>query len=308
MVQRYQQVVKREKLKFFLGLGLMLSLFYFSLLRQQQVAGYEFALLLSLTLSFLLFDYLKVSQFLELAKKYEDAHFSHETAIQSALAETLKFPLLLKLLKTELLALYYAFFASFERSGVAASSSQFSHAKTSNRHDVYVFVALSQLPFLPFIHVFVEYKIGPGQAWLITALTLWSVVWFLAQVEAAKFRPIELTDDSLTYRFCLSWAAEIPLSNVKLARSINVAEILNGDEMFLSPVGSTRNVLLEFETPICFSGQYFQKRREIRAAISVDSPSAFLSQLALNGVDTGQEGQLLAVSSRPSGTDRIGCS
>jgi len=274
----------REKMKFFLGLGLMISLFYYSVLRQQQIMGYEYAILLSLTLATLVFDYLKVSQFLAVAKEHEEARCSHDLAIQTALTATLKSPLLLKLVGTELLTLYYAFFAKFERSDVVGKNTQFSYAKSSNAHDVFLFVALSQLPFLPFIHVFLEHKKGPGPAWAITLLTLWSVIWFLAQVEAIKFRPIELSNDHLKYRFGLFWMADIPLSKVKTVRSIDVAETLERDDLFLSPLGSTKNVMLEFEAPIRFSGPYMMKRCERRAAISLDNPAKFISQLALRGV------------------------
>lgn len=279
--------ITREKIQFFLGLGLMISLFYYSVLRQQQIMGHEYAILVSLTLAALIFDYLKVSQFLTVAKEYEEAQFSHDLAIQTALTATLKSPLLLKLVGTELLTLYYAFFAKFECSGIVSKNTQFSYAKSSNAHDVFLFVALSQLPFLPFIHIFLEHKKGPGPAWAITLLTLWSVIWFLAQVEAAKFRPIELSNDHMKYRFGLFWMADIPLRKITMARSVDVGEMLDGDDLFLSPLGSTKNVILEFEAPIRFSGPYMRKRCEGKAAISLDNPSTFLRELALRGVAIG---------------------
>jgi hypothetical protein len=274
-------------MKFFLGLGLMISLFYVSVLRQQQIVGYEYAILLSLTLALLMFDYLKVSQFLAMVKENEEAQYSHDVAIQAALKTILKSQLLLKLLGTELLTLYYAFFANFERSGAVSKHTQFSYTKSSNAHDVFLFVAFSQLPFLPFIHIFLEHKKGPGPAWVITLVTLWSVIWFLAQVEAVKFRPIELSDDHLRYRSGLSWEAEIPLSEIKMARSISAVESFSNDDLFMAPIGSTRNVILEFESPIRFCGPYLQKRTELRAAISLDNPSSFLSELETRGVATG---------------------
>lgn len=287
MITRYQTSMTIEKMKFFLGLGLLISLFHVSVLRQHQIVGYEYAILLSLTLGTLVFEYLKVSQFLAVAREYEEARRSHDLAIQAALTATLKSSLLRKLVETELLTLYYAFFAKFEHSGVFGKNAQFSYAKASNARDVYLFVALSQLPFLPFVHALIEYKKGPGPAWVVTLLTLWSVVWFLAQVEAVKFRPIELSNDHLKYRFGLSWMADIPLSDIKMARSVDVAETLDGNDLFLSPLGSTKNVVLEFETPIRFSGPYKLKRSESKAAISLDNPSDFLRQLALRGVATG---------------------
>ena len=277
----------REKMKFFLGLGLIIFLVYFSVLRQPQLPGHELAILLSVTLAVLIFDYLKVSQFLVLVRKHDNARCSHDFSIQSALEATLKSRLLLKLLQSELLVLYYAFFANFERDGVITRHTHFSYAKSSNAHDVFLFVAFSQLPFLPFIHVLLEIKKGPAAAWAITLLTLWSVVWFLAQSEAVKFRPIELSDNQLRYRFGLSWSANIPLDQIKSGRLADVSEILSGDDLFMSPLGSKRNVVLEFHTPIRFSGLFLQKRYETQAAISLDSPLPFLKELESRGVVIG---------------------
>lgn len=286
MIARYQISMTKGKVKFFLGLALLLLLLYVSVLRQQQIMSYEVVILWSLTIAALVFDYRKVSQFLALTNEHEQAQCSHELATQRALETTLKSPLLVKLLKTELLTLYYAFFANFERSGGVAKQTQFGYAKSSNAHDVFMFVAFSQLPFLPFIHAVLEYKKGPGPAWVITLVTLWSVVWFLAQVEAVKFRPIELSSDYLKYRFGLSWTADIPISNIKAARTVGVGESLSGNDLFLSPMGSAKNIILEFDAPIRFSGPYLMKRREKKAAISLDNPSAFLDELALRGVAT----------------------
>ena len=271
-------------MRFFSGLILMVSLVYFSALRQQHISAYELAILLSVTLAVLLVDYLKVSQFLVLVRERENARCSHDHAVQSALAGTLKSRLLLRLLQSELLVLYYAFFANFERDGVSTRYTHFSYAKSSNAHDVFLFVAISQLPFLPFVHVFLEINKGPVAAWAVTLLTLWSVVWFLAQSEAVKFRPIELSDDHLRYRFGLSWSADIPLDQIKSARLISVSETLSDDNLFMSPLGSSRNVMLEFHTPTRFSGPYKQKRRETKAAISLDSPLPFLKELENRGV------------------------
>jgi hypothetical protein len=274
------------RIKFSLGLGVLISLVYFSVLRQQQIAGYAFALLLALTLAALLFDYLQLGQFLTALKKQEEAGSAHDKALQAALANTLGSSHLLKLTGTELRTLYYAFFARFEDHGRTRSDTLFGYTRSSNAYDVFLVVALSQLPFLPFVHLLLEHHKGPGPAWLVTLLTLWSVVWYLAQVEAVKFRPIEVGSTQLGYRFGLIWTTDIPLQNIRMARGIDVTEVLDGNDGFMSPLGSTRNVMLEFEVPVEFTGPYWFRKREQRAAISVDNPAQFLRELSRRGVVT----------------------
>lgn len=287
MITSYQPSVASVKVRFVLGLIVLISLVHYSALKQQEFVSYEYAVLFSITLAALIFDYLKLGQFLTIIEKQKANHCSLDDSIQEALKATLKSPLLFKLVGTELLTMYYAFFAKAERQGFVSENVLFSYTKSSNAHDVFLAVALSQLPLLPFIHLFVEHQKGPTAAWLITVLTLWSVIWYLAQVEAVKFRPVELSRDHLSYRFGLFWKADIPLEQIRMARTIDVVESLAGGDLFLSPLGSKRNVLLEFENPVQFTGPYLLRRRKGKAAISLDEPSRFLDQLAARGIVIG---------------------
>ena len=268
------------------GLGVLISLAYLSVLRQQTVSAGVLSILAATTLLALVFDYRMLGRFLAVYAEHEAAERSHDLALRSALKATLKSPLLLKLLETELVTLFYAFFARFDPAGAPDKRTSFDYSGSSNAHDVYLFVAFSQLPFLPLIHVTLEHLKGPGPAWLVTVLTLWSVVWYRAQVEAVKFRPIEVGSECLEYRFGHIWSATIPLKKIETARLIDVGESLDGNDLFLSPLGSARNVMLEFATPIRFSGPYLLKRKSRKAAISIDDPARFLNELSRRGVAT----------------------
>lgn len=276
----------RAQTKFIVGLSVLITLIVCSMLRQQQVTVYAVATIISVTVAALVFDYLKVNQFLTVLRAKTVTECSHDRAIEAALAVTLKSPILMKLIGTELRTLYYAFFAKLAGNIASSENRLFSYGKSSNAHDVFLFVALSQLPFLPFVHLLLEHAKGPGPAWAVSLLTLWSVVWYLAQVEAARLRPIELGGEHLKYRFGLCWAADIPLKKITSARSIAATEELNDSDLFLSPMGSTRNVILEFESRVQFAGPYLFKQHRKRAAISLDNPAHFLSELAHAGVST----------------------
>ena len=274
----------RHPAPFIVGLGVLLALIYLSFLGNRQLTLYEFGFLASATLAALLFDYFKLGRFLTTVSKLESSSGSHEEAFDRALASTLRSRRLQKLIGAELATLYYAFLARHRAPAPDDRDDRFSYAKSSNARDVFLFVALSQLPFVPFLHVIIATHKGPGPAWLITLLTLWSVVWYLAQVEAARFRPIELRENTLRYRFGLMWTANIPLEQIRSARSIEVSKELTDRDLFLSPLGSSKNVMLEFDTPVEFNGPWFIRRRERRAAISVDNPSRFLTVLSARGI------------------------
>ena len=189
------------------------------------------------------------------------------------------------MLKVELLTLYYAFFAKFEKQEATNEINSFSYSKLSNAKDIFWIVAIAQLPTLPLIHLLMENKNMPLLAWVITLLTLWSVICYLAQVQAIRFRPIELDNSVLKYRSGLSWKSDIPLKQITRARKIDYRDKVDGFAYFLSPLGSEKNVIVEFETSIRFIGPFFLSKRRKKAAISLDRPEQFLNQLSLRGVE-----------------------
>ena len=285
MAENLQKSLTGAKVKFLLGLAVIISLVYFSMLKKHQVSNYEYALLIAITTTSLLFDYFLLNKLFSLFKQAKLKCNRVDNSIRFALRKILKWPLLFEALKVELLTLYYAFFAKYEGQETTDEISSFSYHKSSNAKDMFLIVAISQLPYLPFIHVLIEIRKGPALAWGITILTLWSVIWFLAQVQAIRFRPIELDNVLLKYRFGLFWKADIPLKQIIKARKRNYRDEVDAFGYFLSPLGSEKNIIIEFETPIQFIGPYFLRKRKGKALISLDRPDQFLTQLSLRGVE-----------------------
>ncbi len=178
-----------------------------------------------------------------------------------------------------LLVIFYAFFAKFFGERATLKSNQFSSEKTANRSDVYWMVALSQLPTLPLIHLFIETEANAPVAWLITGLTLWSVIYYLAQVQGVKHIPSSINNDILNYRFGFTWSADIPLSNIKSLKKLSFNDDQNIDHCFSSPFGASRNLLVEFEQPVTFYAYYGLNKKCRSAIISIDRPDALISQI-----------------------------
>lgn len=273
----------RAKVGFLFGLATLTGILCLTALNRQQHASEAYAIVAAALLAAWVLDFFMLGSFLQLCRDRRARGLSVDGSVRAALKTALKWPLLMRMLETEFLTLYYAFFAKTE-SHDTATDTRFAYSKTSNARDVYLCVAFSQLPFVPFIHAFIEHKKGPAGAWVFTLITLWSVIWYLAQVQAVRFRPLLIEGEQLRYRFGLMWEAEIPLDNICLARHLDICEKLNSNELFLSPMGSRKTLLLEFKTPVQFSGPYFMRKRRCKAAIAVDDPSLLLGELAYRGV------------------------
>lgn len=211
------------------------------------------------------------------------AHQVH-VALDNSVKAVLKNVILYRLIKNELFILFYAFFAKHVKQDTSDEINSFGYTKSSNAKDIFWVVAMAQLPTLPFIHFLIDKEANAIAAWIVTALTLWSVVCYWAQVDAIKFRPIVLSTSTLYYRFGLSWEADIPLTDIKTARKVNYTDKPNTFDFFISPIGSHKNIVLEFERPVKFYGRYFLSKRKQRAVISLDRPQLFLTELAREGV------------------------
>lgn len=175
--------------------------------------------------------------------------------------------------------IFYAFLAKQPSTTQANGINIFSYQKSSNAKDMFGVIAIAQIPTLPLIHLFVETEVNSAVAWAVTALTGWSVIHYLAQINATKFNPICLRDSVLHYRYGLSWKATIPTAQIREARSLTFKDKVDPIRHFVSPLGSNKNIVLEFEKPVVFIGQLGIFKRKRTALISLDNPTQFLEAL-----------------------------
>lgn len=195
--------------------------------------------------------------------------------LDTYLNQSLRFKALNWLLKDELSVLFYALFAKHFKTP-AVSDRCFTYDKASNSKDMFWVVFIAQLPTLPFIHFMMDNIGHPLAAWLVTVLTLWSVVYYYAQIEAIRHRPIEITDTHLLFRFGLSWSADIPLSDVVEIKALTPSDKFDHFSHFVSPMGSQKNILINFNQPIKFIGRYGFYKKRSHAVISVDAPQELI--------------------------------
>lgn len=175
--------------------------------------------------------------------------------------------------------IFYAFLARQCSTTQANEINIFSYHKSSNTKDMFWVIAIAQIPTLPLIHLFVETEINSAVAWVVTAMTGWSVLYYLAQINATKFNPICLRNSVLYYRYGLSWKATIPIAQIREARSLTFKDKVDPIHHFVAPLGSNKNVVLEFEKPIQFVGQSGIFKHKRTAFIALDNPTQFLEAL-----------------------------
>jgi hypothetical protein len=121
----------------------------------------------------------------------------------------------------------------------------------------------------------------PRAAWVLTGLSVYSVLWLLAHGQAVRRRPVLLTATALVVRVGLGWRVTIPRE--QLVKMLYIADapapapdLLNAARLLLTPP----NLLLTFAEPQQVRGLYGLQRTVRRLAIYVDEPAALMQQLA----------------------------
>lgn len=199
-----------------------------------------------------------------------------------------------KIALPQLLIVYFAFFARSVHSTKVRSNNHFSYVKQSHANDIFWVVATMQLPTLPFIHYLLEQEANSAVAWLVSFLTIWSVVYYRAQVKAIERLPIVICGNTIKYRYGLAWQADIPIEQIKSIRLKHPLEKIDGQNCFSSPIGSNKNIVLECYEPVVFCGFCFYKTSKSKIVVSLDEPDRFINAInqATSEVWTGTEKDL----------------
>ncbi len=121
----------------------------------------------------------------------------------------------------------------------------------------------------------------PRAAWVLTGLSVYSLLWLLAHGQAVRRRPVLLTATTLVVRAGFVWRAAIPRAQLLAIKRITdvptpAPGLLNAARLLLTPP----NLVLTFAEPQPVHGLYGLRRTVRRLAIYVDEPAALMRQLA----------------------------
>lgn len=264
------KTLNRTKYWLAISFALYLLLFYFTSFSTVQLTWFWPLVILAFAVDILLVNRLLIG----FCKVYQRTDLDVELA--NYLQSTLKIPLFYRLIKNELLVVFYGFFAKHFSPPFKQNVNTASYANASNAKDVFWLALIAQLPTLPFIHFIVDKEGGAFIAWVVTTLTLWSVVYYGAQVQAVKWRPIEVSDSHLHFKYGIACSADIPLANIKSVSRLLVNERYDCFSHYVSPLGSKKNTLFEFDSEVTFYSAYGLPKKRKKAVICVDEPQQLI--------------------------------
>ncbi|WP_299944436.1 hypothetical protein [uncultured Microbulbifer sp.] len=173
--------------------------------------------------------------------------------------------LVARLLTFEARMWVYALFSSGITISHFHGEKQFSyHKKDGAQSTLKGFIILIALE-LPFVHVLLHFIWTPFAACIVTALTAFGLIFFIAEYKAVSRRPISLTRDSLVIRYGIYEPRKIPLSNIcsiakcycfiprsRFVKRYNYSGTPNIVIQLVQPQGDVKRIYLGVDSPELF--------------------------------------------------------
>jgi len=116
---------------------------------------------------------------------------------------------------------------------------------------------------------------SPLAAWIASASSAYLLLWVIADTQAIRLYPVEISGAVLHVRLGVRWRAAIPRDQIA-----SVTEIRAVPEGALDLALFEPTVLVTLRTPALLRGLLGKKRRGDRIALTIDDPAAFIAAVA----------------------------
>jgi hypothetical protein len=178
----------------------------------------------------------------------------------------------------EMAVLYYAVFGGWRRRSPSASAAQvFTYHRTSGYGAlVFALLMVTAAETIP-IHILVTRWSHTG-AWLLTALSVYGLFWFVADYRATRLRPIVLDSDTLVVRTGLRWTVRIPRAHIAAVHT----KAPKAERVLRTALPMTKPLWIELTEPVTAQGPYGIERQARWVSVAVDEAEEFRKSVAWN--------------------------
>lgn len=177
----------------------------------------------------------------------------------------------------EVAVLYYALFSWRRRPAEVPGTEPFTyHRKSGYGAIVFAILVMMAAEGIP-THILVM-RWSPVAAWVLSFLTAYGTVWFIADWRATRLRPILLDADELRLRVGLRWTATVPRDRIA---AVHRKRPSTSEPYVRASLPGTPPLWIELAEPIAAKGPYGIQKRARWISLSVDEPERFQQALAV---------------------------
>ena len=119
---------------------------------------------------------------------------------------------------------------------------------------------------------------SPVAAFVSTGLSMYSLVFFVADLASMVKRPTVLHDGQLLFRIGIRWNATVALEDIKRLTPIRDFDKAKEKDTLLCAPGNAPNLLLELHRPVTVTGFFGIRRQTQRIAFHADDPAGLIRE------------------------------
>lgn len=181
---------------------------------------------------------------------------------------------------SELAMLYYAFFSWRAKPHVLpAQTLSFSYHKKSGWASLLVALLMIVAAESFVTHYFIQ-KWSSVAAWVLSALSVYCVVWLVGDYRAICLRPICFDEEALYLRQGLRWSAQIPLCSIECIEVAGLNDVRqSAPDYFRAVVLGEPDFLIVLKEAVVAHGIFGLKKSFRQAGVAVDEPQLFAEKL-----------------------------
>jgi len=117
---------------------------------------------------------------------------------------------------------------------------------------------------------------APKVAWVLSALSLYALLWLIGDYQALRLRPCRLDADTLLVRVGLRWKVEVPRAAIAAFTTVRDNAPSRFERGYVrATVFGDPTRLIELRAPIEAIGPYGIMRRVTRIGVSPDDPATW---------------------------------
>ena len=182
-----------------------------------------------------------------------------------------------KILATEIAMIYYGLLAWRRKPTGRPEAAAFAYHRNCGHGTfmgVFAFLVLVETGLL---HWYLLPRVAP-LAWLVFALSIYSLVFLFGDLNSARLRPIFIDGEDLVIRVALRWRARFPVAWIERVET-TTHDIEDKEGLLQAYLIPNQNVILHLDRPIVATGLYGMEKKVQRIALAMDDVPAFVEAI-----------------------------
>jgi len=291
--------LERYTLYIFLGIILMVQIIYYMLFNRTKIYSKSTIITLMLWTTILTYGYFnyfnfahpkyliylfaileglffiyfvyKLNKIIVVYKVNKNKYYYPDEALHYSIEKIFGTHPILKILFSEVSLFLYAILG-WKLKVDSSKGDLFYYYKTTQYIVLFWVIFISTIFTIPVFH-FLLIQWSPVIAWIVTGVTIYSLIWFIGDYYMIKNKPIILTDSQLIIRIGSRWSTDIDLSNIK---TIKISTSDTPEEYEILSTTNETNTLMDLHKPIEIKGLFGFTKITSNLVLYVDEPHKFI--------------------------------